>query len=86
MYYTAALRILLISFLVLLLNISQTGIVSAGSNVWTSYGPEGGTIYALAIDPQTPSTLYAGTWGGGVFDIQQASQIDLYLPLILRGR
>src|SRR5438034_8000175 len=28
--------------------------------IWTSYGPEGGTITALAIDPQTPSTLYAG--------------------------
>src|SRR2546427_13105431 len=26
---------------------------------WTSYGPEVGTITALAIDPQTPSTLYA---------------------------
>ncbi len=30
-------------------------------------GPEGGTIYSFAIDPATPSTLYAGTPGGGVF-------------------
>lgn len=38
--------------------------VSAGINVWTSIGPEGGVIYTLAIDPTTPSTLYAGTTGG----------------------
>src|SRR5512147_1718044 len=24
-------------------------------------------VYALAIDPSTPSTLYAGTFGGGIF-------------------
>jgi hypothetical protein len=41
--------------------------VSAGSNVWTSNGPEGGTINALAIDPAILATLYAGTYGGGVF-------------------
>jgi hypothetical protein len=30
--------------------------------------PNTGTgVLALAIDPRTPSTLYAGTWGGGVF-------------------
>src|SRR5205823_14592254 len=40
--------------------------VHAGLNQWTSNGPEGGTVTALAIDPQTPATLYAGT-GGGVF-------------------
>jgi hypothetical protein len=28
-------------------------------------------VSALAIDPMTPSTLYAGTDGGGVFSIQQ---------------
>ena len=37
------------------------------SSVGTSNGLEGGTVYALAIDPATPSTLYAGTGGGGVF-------------------
>jgi len=45
----------------------QAGVVFAGFNVWTSNGPEGGDILALAIDPQTPATLYAGTWRGGVF-------------------
>ena len=24
-------------------------------------------VQVLAIDPVTPTTLYAGTWGGGVF-------------------
>jgi len=28
--------------------------------VWTPIGPKGGHILALAIDPQTPTTLYAG--------------------------
>ena len=37
------------------------------SNVWISHGLEGQTIYSLAIDPVTPSILYAGVYGGGVF-------------------
>ena len=36
-------------------------------NIWTSHGPYGGTITALAIDSQTPTTLYAGTLVGGVY-------------------
>jgi hypothetical protein len=39
----------------------------AGINVWTSHGPPGGDVRALAIDPNTPSTLYAGTFVDGVF-------------------
>ncbi|MEO6325529.1 MAG: hypothetical protein ABIQ65_12970 [Thermoanaerobaculia bacterium] len=39
----------------------------AGAGVWTSGGPYGGFVSALAINPATPSTLYAGTGGGGVF-------------------
>ena len=35
----------------------------AGINVWTSHGPGGGTVLALAIDPTMPGTLYAGTRG-----------------------
>jgi len=56
---------LLIGLLTLLLA-SQAIPVSAGFNVWTSIGPEGGNVSALAIDPATPATLYAGT-SGGVF-------------------
>jgi hypothetical protein len=37
--------------------------VRAGINVWTSHGPEGGTVRGIIIDPQTPSTLYAGSDG-----------------------
>jgi photosystem II stability/assembly factor-like uncharacterized protein len=36
-------------------------------NWWISKGPEKVGISTLAIDPQTPSTVYAGTLGGGVF-------------------
>jgi photosystem II stability/assembly factor-like uncharacterized protein len=45
---------------------SGVGFVEAGVDVWTSIGPEGGQIYALAIDPVTPGTLYAAA-DGGVF-------------------
>jgi photosystem II stability/assembly factor-like uncharacterized protein len=42
--------------------------IAAGeANVWTSIGPEGEAVSALAIDPTTPTTVYAGTSGGGVF-------------------
>jgi hypothetical protein len=57
----------LLLVLLVLLGASQTSSVSAGINVWMSNGPEGGSIYALAIDPLTPSTVYAGTNLGGVF-------------------
>ncbi len=47
---------------------SSPSTVSAGVNVWTtSSGAAAGDIRALAIDPAHPSTLYAGTSGGGVF-------------------
>jgi hypothetical protein len=35
----------------------------AGINEWTSNGPGAGVISAFAIDPVTPTTLYAGTNG-----------------------
>jgi hypothetical protein len=38
-----------------------------GLDVWRPIGPDGGFILALAIDPRTPSTLYAGTINGGLF-------------------
>src|SRR6266540_943436 len=43
------------------------GVASAGVNVWTSGGPEGGIVNALAMDPVTPATVYAGTAWAGVF-------------------
>ncbi len=40
-----------------------------GGGVWSAVntGLTATNVYALAIDPATPSTLYAGTIGGGVF-------------------
>src|SRR5262245_66325851 len=43
------------------------GPAAAGVNRWTSHGPEGGPVRVLAVDPGTPTTLYAGTNGSGVF-------------------
>ena len=63
---TALAKCLLISLLALLMIPGWSNSVSAGFNVWTSNGPEGGIINALAVDPQTPDIIYAGT-GGGVF-------------------
>jgi len=37
---------------------------SRGGIVWTSLGPEDEWITALAVNPVTPTTLYAGTLGG----------------------
>ena len=42
-------------------------VAGAGPNQWTSIGPFGGEITALAIDTKNPSTLYAGTAGGALF-------------------
>jgi PKD repeat protein/photosystem II stability/assembly factor-like uncharacterized protein len=35
-------------------------------DVWSSVGPYGGTVFALAIDPHAPATVYAGTGGGAL--------------------
>ena len=54
----------------LLLVISSACIPPTVKNyVWISHGLEGETIYSLAIDPMTPTTLYAGVYAedGGVF-------------------
>ncbi len=42
-------------------------VASAQTQSWVSHGPRGGNFYALAIDPATPTPLYAGTYFGGVF-------------------
>ena len=53
--------------IVVILGPTSAGVAAAQSGTWISNGPEGGTINALAIDPQASSTLYAGTSRGGVF-------------------
>ena len=44
---------------------------SLGESPWVSNGPYGGTILCIAIDPQSPQILYAGTDGGDVFKSEQ---------------
>ncbi len=48
-------------------------------NVWTTNGPEGGNILALAVDPRTPTTVYAGTDGGGAVSAQHITSGDGYV-------
>src|SRR5581483_3751488 len=40
---------------------------AAGSGTWTPIGPPAAYLQAIAFDPATPNTMYAGTRGGGVF-------------------
>jgi len=52
--------------LVILLSLGQAGQASAGVNSWTGIGPAVTHVFTLAIDPQPPYPLYAGT-SAGVF-------------------
>jgi hypothetical protein len=44
-----------------------------GGGAWSpvNTGLMSASVLALAIDPATPTRLYAGTRDGGVFDLQQ---------------
>jgi hypothetical protein len=59
----SSLPIILLITLLVLSGASQASIVSAGLGVWTSLGPEHAAILSLAIDPATPTTIYAGNVG-----------------------
>src|SRR5882724_7473974 len=50
-----------------LLVVSSGSVAEAWINVWTTNGPENQQVLSLAIAPMTPTTLYAGTNGRGVF-------------------
>jgi photosystem II stability/assembly factor-like uncharacterized protein len=39
---------------------------TGGVGTWTTHGPDGASVGAVAVDPANPATVYAGT-GGGVF-------------------
>ena len=39
----------------------------AGVDRWTPLGPDGGEIWTLVADPDHPGTVYAGTYGSGVW-------------------
>jgi hypothetical protein len=47
--------------------VTSAHLARAGTNLWTTHGPDGGPVLTLAIDPSSSSTLYAGTLGAGVF-------------------
>ena len=55
------------NWVVALFCLSLADAAVAGVNVWTTNGPAGADIRALAIDPANPATLYAGALDGGVF-------------------
>src|ERR1700674_201296 len=42
---------------------STRAVAQTGASHWVSIGPEGGTVRALAIDPGSPATIYAGCNG-----------------------
>ncbi len=51
---------------------ANVGKAHAGTNTWTSNGPYQVVqvltdVRALAVDPTTPGTVYAGTYGSGVY-------------------
>src|SRR5439155_8024448 len=56
-------RLLALAFLVLIT--AEYRPVWAGSNAWTSIGPNELNISSLAVDPQNPSTIFAGTYNEG---------------------
>lgn len=60
------LPVAIILFLPTLCLVLASDPASAGLNQWTGNGPGDYQTAALAIDPSTPATLYAGT-GSGVF-------------------
>jgi len=70
----AAVRVLVAAVAACFLPLAIGGrphVAVAGMNVWTSNGPTDGTMpvegRALAVDPTTPGTVYAGTSGAGIF-------------------
>ena len=67
MFRTTTLWKILVVGLLTVLAASQVGTALAGTTVWTSNGPEAGTIHVVVIDPLNLATLYVATFGGGVF-------------------
>jgi photosystem II stability/assembly factor-like uncharacterized protein len=37
------------------------------STPFSSFGPDGGTVVSIEIDPENPNVVYAGTWGNGIY-------------------
>src|SRR5215813_1950201 len=77
-------RIFLLSAVVAV-SFAPASSIPAGTNTWASSGPSGGQIRALAVDPLTPSTLYAAASGRGLFKSINAGaswfEADAGLPI-----
>jgi photosystem II stability/assembly factor-like uncharacterized protein len=58
--------------LLLLACVLAAALAAPAGASWFAVGPEGGTVFALAVDPAVPATLYAGTDGGGVWKSSDA--------------
>lgn len=67
------------NFLVVALSVLLAGVVHAGINQWTTTGPVGRSVFTLAVDPQTPTTVYAGT-DQGVFKSTNSGASWALLP------
>src|SRR5262249_21327334 len=52
---------------ILLLSATGSTPALAQTAAWISHGPEGGSIPAIAVDARSPSRVYAGSLGDGVF-------------------
>src|SRR2546425_1395230 len=53
--------------LVIAPSLMRLAVATTAETVWTSIGPAGEYVQALAIDPQRPTTLFAGTRDHGVY-------------------
>jgi hypothetical protein len=53
-------------FLLFALSFLNVAVMRAGTNVWSSIGPDGGRIQAIAVDPQNPAIIFAVA-GGAIF-------------------
>lgn len=42
-------------------------VANGGESAWSTGGPTASDVRALAVDPAAPATIYAGTYGNGVF-------------------
>ena len=47
--------------------LSSASVVGAAASLWSRGGPEGASVTVLADDPQSPQTVYAASYDGGIW-------------------
>ena len=65
---------ILVSLGVLLSVLSS--VAEAGNVAWSTRGPEGGTVRVLAVDPNTPTTIYLGAYEPSVTEAAIFKSVD----------